>query len=92
MRPKDSLAKQSFVFGRPRPGWPRRRRLSSGGRYRIRTYPHSTFCGTCGTRVATRIPQGKPMEQLLDTNWTLPPAAKRKRRGKDGGGDPPYLR
>jgi hypothetical protein len=43
-----------------------------GGRYRIRTYPHSTFSNTCGTRVATKRPQRKPTEQLLDTNWTLP--------------------
>jgi hypothetical protein len=45
---------------------------SDGGRYRIRTYPHSTFSNTCGTRVATKVPQRKPTEQLLDTNWTLP--------------------
>ncbi len=47
------------------PNW-----LKDGGRYRIRTYPHSTFSNTCGTRVATKRPQWKPTEQLLDTNWT----------------------
>jgi hypothetical protein len=42
-----------------------------GGRYRIRTYPHSVFSITCETRVATKIPQGNRTEQLLDTSWTL---------------------
>jgi hypothetical protein len=46
--------------------------MKDGGRYRIRTYPTSVFTTTCGTRVATKRPQRKPTEQLLDTDWTFP--------------------
>ena len=44
----------------------------NGGRYRIRTYPTTVFTTTCGTRVAAKRPQWKPMEQLLDMDWTFP--------------------
>src|SRR4051812_21519423 len=48
-----------------------RKLFQNGGRYRIRTYPTSVFTTTCGTRVATKRPQRKPTEQLLDTDWTF---------------------
>src|SRR5215469_8153882 len=35
-------------------------------------YPTSVFSITCGTRAATKGPQRKPMEQLLDMDWTFP--------------------
>ena len=34
-------------------------------------YLTSIFPITCGTRVATKGPQRKPREQLLDMEWTL---------------------
>lgn len=42
-------------------------------------YPILTFSTTCGTRVATKRPQRKPMEQLVDMDWTFQIRAFRDR-------------
>jgi hypothetical protein len=47
--------------------------------YRIRTYPTSVFTTTCGTRVATKRPQWKPLEQLLDMGLDMSKLEKRPR-------------